>query len=161
MPYLLGDFANGADFWAVSQAIPAFPQKLTWGYSGHLPKSAPKTAQNSRLMSKSGPFSCRTVQDSRVAARTGQPSPKPPRTPGPRRMPHNRKPANKTRPTPRGSAGLVSSRFIAKSSAASRRPHAVEPCAPGRPAALTPRSRCGVGARRPGRRRSHRPRSSR
>ena len=73
MPYLLGDFANGADFWAVSQAIPAFPQKLTWGYSGHLPKSAPKTTQNSRLMSKSGPFSCRTTQNSRAATDAAQP----------------------------------------------------------------------------------------
>lgn len=45
--------------------MPAFPQKLTWGYSERLPKSAPETAQNSRLMSKLGPFFCKTAQNSR------------------------------------------------------------------------------------------------
>ena len=78
--------------WAVSQAIPAFPQKLTWGYSEHLPKSTPKTTQNSRLMSKSGPFFCRTAQNSRVTAKAGQPPPKPPRTPESQRIPGNRRP---------------------------------------------------------------------
>lgn len=50
---------------------------------------------------------------------------------------------------------------IAKSSTASHRPHAAEPCAGKRPGALTPQSRCGAGARRPGRRRSRRPHTSR
>ena len=50
---------------------------------------------------------------------------------------------------------------IAKSSTASRRPHAAEPRTGKRPGALTPRSRYGVGARRPSRRRSRRPRTSR
>ena len=78
--HLLGGFVEGSqpppssmaftskrrsNFWAVSQAIPAYPQKLTWGYSEHLPKSTPKTTQNSRLMSKSGPFFCKTAQSSR------------------------------------------------------------------------------------------------
>ena len=159
-------------------------------------------------MSKSGPFSCRTVQNSRVAAKTERPSPKPPRTPEPRRMPHNRKSANKTRPAPSRGAGLASSRLIAKSrkrgiwvahpspgetkpasfiagpspKSTGRRsasppsrgqalrergtlahPRAATRCAgkAKRPAAPTPRSRCGVGARRPGRRRSRRPRTSR
>ena len=87
--------------------MPAFPQKLTWGYSELLPKSAPETAQNSRLMSKSGPFSCRTIQNSRVAAKAGRPPPKPSRTPGPRRMPRNRKSARQTRPAPQGDTGLT------------------------------------------------------
>ena len=46
-------------------------------------------------------------------------------------------------------------------SAAPHRPHAAEPCAGKRPGALTPQSRCGVGAQRPGRRRSRRPHTSR
>ena len=181
-------------FWAVSQAIPAFPQKLTWGYSEHPPKSAPKTTQNSRLMSKSGPFSAKRPRTPGNAAKAGRPPPKPPRTPGPRRIPHNRKPANKTRPAPRRGAGLTSSRlqsrnparggvwvarpspgetkpasFIAGPSPKSTGRRSVSPPSRGRaprgqgarPGALTPRSRCAVGARRPGRRRSRRPRISR
>ena len=182
--------------------MPAFPQKLTWGYSELLPKSAPETAQNSRLMSKSGPFSCRTIQNSRVAAKAGRPPPKPSRTPGLRRMPRNRKSARQTRPAPQGDAGLASSRVESRNqarhsavltrpsaiqrnqtdrisrkalsqkrggakrladfaSAAPHRPHAAEPCAGKRPGALTPQSRCAVGARRPGHRRSRRPHTSR
>ncbi len=168
--------------------MPAFPQKLTWGYSELLPKSAPETAQNSRLMSKSGPFSCRTIQNSRVAAKAGRPPPKPSRTPGPRRMPRNRKSARQTRPAPQGDAGLtqaVCNREIKHSIPPSSRgrppssetkptgsrerpcPKSAEgrsgsPISPAkRPGALIPRSRCGVGARRPGHRRSRRPHTSR
>ena len=63
--------------------------------------------------------------------------------------------------TPRECRPRIKPFAIAKSSAAPHRPHAAEPCAGTRPGALTPQSRCAVGARRPGRRRSRRQHTSR
>lgn len=180
--------------WTVSQAIPAFPQKLTWGYSEHPPKSAPKTTQNSRLMSKSGPFFCKTAQNSRergksraTAAQTTQNSRAATDTAQPQASEQNEAGTTKgcrphvkpfaiaksrkrgvwvARPSP-GETKPAS--FIAGPSPKSTGRRSVSPPSRGRaphgqgarPGALTPRSRCAVGARRPGRRRSRRPRTSR